>query len=490
MKDLDSLIHECDLDIRAGRPWKAAARISSLNLAKVPRKWRLPLAQICRRAGLYANGLRLLSTVNLSQNGTLEATPAEAAEYAVLLLRSGAQFEALERLKKISPEDVPEVLLYRAYAHFSVWEYKIALPLIHQYLECALSDYAQLVARTNLAFAYAETRSYPEALKLLDENIRQTEILGLRQLQSTCHTLRAQTHIQNQEFSLARVELETVKGLTDGANTNDGFLTVKWGLILQGLESKKLEPFDQLRDLAIVNHSWESWREADFYSLLVKENRERFVHLYFGTPFAEFREMMVRDFGSPPKQQTYVLGRKSSPRFDLRTGLIDGREGLALGGNLHRLFERLLSDLYQPPRLAGLFSDLFRGEYYNIASSPARVHQLLWRTRQWLKDEEIPVVIDETDGFYSLCITGDFSFRVPIERFSLTSSDQKLNQLRIAIGESVIFTARDVQEKMAISKTSAHELLKRGLSQGQITRNGTKRIPTYMFMASQALKVS
>lgn len=471
MRQYDVLIQDCDRDIRSGYPQKVAKRLAGLNLSRVPLEWRLPLAQICRRAGLYFMGLKLLNRV-IAPLPSDAISAAEAAEYSALLVRIGALSEALERLSSINTADSPEVFLYRAYAHFSLWQYEAAIQSLKEYLKKPLTPYARLIGQTNLGFAYAGNRNQALALDVLDDNINLTREGGHQQLQSTCHTLRAQVRLQLGDFASAREDLERARNLSDAGQTNDNFLATQWQLILKGLESKSQSPFDELRALAVRRHSWEACRMADFYSLQITPNRERFVHLYFGTPFEEFRQIIHKELGPRPTQPIYVLGKKSHPRLDLRTGEIDGREGLVFGGKLHQLFVALLNDFYQHSRVTALFSQLFPGEHFNVSTSPTRVHQIIWRARDWLKTENIPLEIAEDHGFYSLRIIGAFSFRVPIETLSFEIPARRITQLKEHFGNGNIFSAREAQRLLNLSKTSTHELIKHAIENGHIERTG------------------
>ncbi|MGZ3723104.1 MAG: hypothetical protein ACXVA9_09250, partial [Bdellovibrionales bacterium] len=116
MSGYAELIAACEADVRASQTQNVAKRLAKLNSARVPREFRLPLANLCRRAGLHSLGITLLTRIvhPLKNNPTEAASSPELAEYAVLLLRSGAMSEALTTLNEVSTSKVPESLLYRA----------------------------------------------------------------------------------------------------------------------------------------------------------------------------------------------------------------------------------------------------------------------------------------------------------------------------------------------------------------------------------------
>lgn len=468
--DYAELIAQCDADIRGGRPGHAGKRLAAVNSVRVPREWRLPLASICRRAGLLSLGLKLLSRVVLTDRYQVQEppTPAENAEYAVLLQRSGALREALERLNQVDANAVPDALLYRAFAHFALWEYEEALPHLKQYIMTDLSPHALTVAKINLAFALMESRHFDEAEQVLKE----LDNLESPQMRSNRHALLGQLHLQQNNLDLAQAEFETARKLVPSAQTNDQFFAVKSDMIISGLKTRDINIFKKLSEMAQANRAWEAWREADLYALKVEFTREAFVHLYTGSPLQGFRNRIRAELGSAPEQHTYVLGKKSAPRLDLRTGLIDGRKALTPGRNCHQLLDVLLHDFYRPRRVASIFSALYPNEQYDINSSPHRVHQLLSRTRDWLRAENIPVDIQESAGFYRVQLTGDFSFRVPVERQAVDLPSLHFEKLKSAFGEGQPFSAKDAHAKLQLSPATVHRVIQRGIKEGKIARTG------------------
>jgi predicted negative regulator of RcsB-dependent stress response len=479
MKSIDSLIQQCDSWIKEGRPHEVSKALSSFNTARVAREWRLPLAKICRRAGLLSLGLKLLGRIILTDRYKVqdEPTPSELTEYAVLLQRSGALSEALEKLSRVDSRQVPEALLNRAFIHFARWEFDSAIPHLKAYLQSELTPYEKAMGQANLAFALLENRQIEEAFHLLDSIVYKSS----SQLQSSIHTLRGQGLLRLRKFHLARAEFEAAKPLVSSIQTNDQFFALKWRLILEGLENKDPQAFENLRHIALKQRQWEARRDADLFSLKVDYNRERFVHLYFGTPYPAFRSQFALEQGDVPEQPIYVLGKKSAPRMDLRTGLIDDREVFNPGYKCHQLIDALLYDLYRPSRMAGLFSRMFPGEQFDILSSPHRVRQLISRTRSILRKERIPIEIAESRGFYSLNICGNFSFRIPLERQQVNLPDLHFEQLKSAFGQAAGFSAQEAQERLKLSPATIHRLLHRGMSEGKVERVGQAgRAAVYM----------
>lgn len=472
--------------IRAGRTAQAAKELHQLNTAKVPREWRLPLANLCRRAGLLNTGMRLLTPIvhpDRAKAGEVLATNAELAEYGVLLHRIGATREALHTLEKVNTAEVPDALLFRSFCHFSEWEYDGATKALEAYTAQAPSGYMNFVARVNLASAYVGGERFEEALELLARNIEEAKANSYSRLQGNCHELRAQVHLQRREFTQAREELKAA-GLLLGTNqTFDQFFVRKWSAIADGLENGDVTPVLAFREEAHARGDWESVREADRYALSIQFDESRFQHLMFGTPFESYRERICRQLGRELKQTKFLFGDLQAPVMDVSTGRVNEGSGLAAGRKCHQLIEVLLRDLYRPQRLGALFAELCPGEHFNLFSSPDRVHQLIRRTRRWIEAENLPIEIQEAKGFYSLKMTGPFAFILPLNRQPVDTMSQHFQKLCSNFKPEQVFTAREARGAIALPRSSFQLFINWAIEKGHVERFGSQRDTCYRIAA-------
>jgi tetratricopeptide (TPR) repeat protein len=484
------LIQKCESDIRLGRAGLVAKSLRHLNAARVPRLWRLPLANICRRVGHYSLGMHLLKFVPAARFPRMpQPTSAEMAEYAVLLLRSGAIHEAMSWLCRVDTAAVSEGLLYHSFAHFYQWDFESAIPLLQNYIRADLTPYARLVGKTNLgfAYAYADAKHHGAALEILTQNIEETHTNGLHQLESTCRALAAQVHVQRGDLKQAKTEIEAAQKINLELLNNDHFLVRKWSLIVEGISSRSPKPLEELRLQAVQQRDWEVLREVELYHLKIDFDMARFLHLYFGSMHAGFRQRIETYLQRTTDRKVFVLGEKKAPRFDLQTGETNGAELLNPGKQFHRMMDVLLRDFYLRQRVPGLFSLLFPGEYFNISSSPDRVHQIIRRTRGWLSEENVPCEIEEVDGFYSLTITGNFSFLVPIERGQISTADADLHKLKQIFGSHRSFTTAEAKTKLSMSTASVYRLIEKGRDTGVLIQVGSKgRSAAFKFSENKA----
>jgi tetratricopeptide (TPR) repeat protein len=469
VKRYDLLLNQCEADIRAGRPREAANRLQSLNVVKVPAEWRLPLTKISRRVGLYTLGLSLLYRRVHGDGRTAHAPPtaAELAEYGVLLLRSGALSEAESYFRRADPAQAPDAWLYQAFADFMKWDFSAAIPRLENFLKSDISDYARLVGKTNLGYALAEARQHDRACAVLDEVIQVSRNEGHHLLERNSLCYRGLTYFQEGDFARALADVSLAQKQHGDKLTNDELVTLKYRLLFEGVQNQDLKPLNQLRELAIKARDSASHREADFFSLKVKFDLERYLYLFFGTPYPAFRERLSRELGVRPEREIYVLGAKSSPRFDLSTGCVDGKPLLKPGHKCHQILDIFLRDFYQPMRINAIFSALFPGEHYSSSSSD-RVHQLIRRTRKWLLTHRIPTAIREQDEFYSLVITGAFSFRIPLTRAAIEAHSILFHELQSKFAGRSNFSAREVREQLGLPKTNAFRLLSWAVKNGRL----------------------
>lgn len=168
----------------------------------------------------------------------------------------------------------------------------------------------------------------------------------------------------------------------------------KWH-VLEAFESKSLDPLKLVKAEAARNSDWANMRDIDQFSLRVSFDEELFNHLVFGTPFKALRRRILLDLDHAPKKDFYIWGKENSPCLNVLDGTIDGRVTQKPGGKCHHLIEVLLRDFYRPLKMGELFAEIFPDDHFDIFSSPNRLHQILFRTREWLNEENIPLEIVE-----------------------------------------------------------------------------------------------
>jgi hypothetical protein len=179
----------------------------------------------------------------------------------------------------------------------------------------------------------------------------------------------------------------------------------------------------------------------------------RFRRLYVGTPFAGYKQRILRTLDVQAPTGSFILGHGGRPCLDIRSGQFAGGGNLNRGGKIHLLISVLLKDLYRPLKLAGLFGELFPEEYFAVDSSPDRVHQILRRARRWADSEGFGSFIAEDQGDFSF--NGDSGFSVKIYSGEIQIDKNQLALRHLAEwAKSRPFTAADARAVLGMSSSA------------------------------------
>lgn len=491
MIPFDTLLRECEELVRQGRDDEAQRRLRRVEPARVPRPLRLEFANLCRRCGLVAHGLRLLTPVIRppARGGTgAPATAAERCEYAMLLQRSGAVTEALAILEKIDPADDPRALLYQAFCHFNEWNYEAALPRLQSYLEHPMDDYARLIARVNLVACLLTLRRFPEAEAEIARAFRLAEESGAERLRGNLHELRAQLHMARLRHPEARADLNEAQRRLGGIQNEDLLFVRKWKAVIELRETGARAPLEKFRADAERAGDWESAREARLFLLTGRHAADDVLELVIGTPFPGYRARILEHLASLPELPArWRWGAAEGLALDLATGELTGPGAAGVrpptAKCLH-LIEALSQDLFRPQRLATLFGRLFPREHFDIFSSPQRVHQILARTRRWLAANRLPLDIVEEKGQFRLRKPERFALILPLAREPRENHQRLLQRLERDFREAPYFTGPEAAAVLGISQSRMKRVLAWGVSRNLLQRAGRGSGTTYSLRAA------
>lgn len=472
-------LKKIDALVKAAKVKEARRLISQYREAKIPRAYVLRLARLARATGLSEIAIRHLNPiVRPPAKSTVVATDLEKAVYAAVLTRIGAATEALEILQKVDKEKVPECLLYETYALVSRWNYKDTIPLLKKYVALTKLDaYSLCVGQVNLAAAYVHERKIREASTLLAVLRDKTREENLTQLYGNTLELSAQHAIFDGKWSEAGLFLSEAEKVLQESDGLDAFFVKKWRAISEMLKNpKRVEAVRKVRQSAILLKHWETVRDCDRFECIATRNEELYRHLYFGTPYADFRERLKKDFEKEPSLPEFYIWNMNGSASGNKN-VTDGKSG---GQLLHRLFKILTSDFYRPTRLAAIYSSLYPGEYFNPRSSPDRVHQAMKRLRIKLRDSRAGISIKEEDTTYSLVSSGSAGIKVYLEDPPTSHADARLAELK-KLWPKDPFTVNDVIHALGISSRSGARLLLLGVNRGVLLREGKASLTTYRF---------
>lgn len=480
--NIHSILSQCDELIRNGSSEKVHALISQIDKSSLDRNEFLPLAKICRRAGMISEGLRFLAPFSdIEKNRWRDAmTTHERAEYGVLLLKNGSRQDAIKLFSKISPSIVPDVLLNRAFCYMAEWDYDQAEHEIRKYLELDLEPYSKLIADVNLVAALINNEHWTEALEKINYLIEQLAKSERRRLLGNCLELRSQIYLKMENYTGCESDLDQCRQIFKEDESTDQLFVLKWQAYLQAKKEQSTEALVKFRAVAQKRGHWESIRETDRLALLVSADTRTLNYLVFGTPFEKYLKKIfnhfqghaaIKDLGENPFY-TYLSGLGPTQQcLHLATGRMQTDRVtdplFRLDDEILQLVSALTFDFYRPQSVAEIFYKLYPEEHFNIFTSPNRVHQVISRTRRKLKTLLLPMEVIEGIGGYRILTHSGFGIQV--ELFRHFRVDTILASVRMAFGDQY-FTVTEAAEKLNLTQTQIRRWLKEALEENAVTK--------------------
>ena len=487
-RHLEAALKEIDSGIRSGRGAAARHEIQRLSKDKIPRKFAVPLATLARRADVPLLGLRILNPiVRPTRKVKCDPSSDELVEYAFCLTNSGCHQEALKTLETVNPEQSPQAWLAKTFSLVAQWNYGATIDLLRAYCEAPLlNDYQRLVGRANLVAALVWEQKEEEAETLLSSLLDQTMSGGHHLLHGKLLSLRAQNVITCHHWDKAKEYLSAAEAFLAPMHGLDHLLIRKWHAaydLQRSRDATTLKALRAIRTEGLGIQHWETVRHCDYLEAIICKDEKLVQRVYFGTPYASFRDRLLKDFGGKvrlPENYLWSLGEKGVSQEMLDILQSESNPSIKLGQALHRTLQCLASDFYRPLRVSTIHYAIYPEEFYNPFSSPWRVHQILKRLRQKLKRDRVPLRVIETGGLYSLGAIYAVKLKVPKEIRFQPRDDFQLQRLRLVLTADA-FTVREAAKALGIAQPTALKLLQGALAKESVERNGKGRATTYRF---------
>jgi len=488
-----SFYDEIDQLVKNGKLTQAKDALRKSRQRKFPSNEIGKICLLARRCGLPELALRWLSPIVRPQGRTKSvATPDHLVEYAGALIHLGGVLEGMQIIDDVKEPLPPRAHLYWAFGCFARWEYAKSIPRLEAYIRHPeVSDYDRAMGKANLAAALAYERD-PKAHDFLVEVIAELKEKKYDRLRLNVQMSLADLSASNNAFEEGRSTLREAEASLGGGSSYDSLFLAKWFAVLdlrEGIRGaeKKLQA---VRAKALELKHWETIRNIDYHLVMKKHDRDRLARLYFGTPYPMLREKILRDFveaWSPPDTYEWIPdgAKPTSKLLDFSNSLeLEAKFSQFKAGHLGaRLVSVLVSDLYRPFNIGAIFGHLFPDEYYNYVSSPARLHQLVKRTRDATK--RLGLVISEAEGLYSLA-TSKVRLRIPREVFLVPRAQSMMAQLRTLFPEEAVFSAEQAAKALDANYWTVVKWIRSAVAEGKLEKQGAARATRYRF--SQAVK--
>ena len=478
--------------VRSGRHEEARARLKAIPASTVPRELLADFAALLRRTGSISRALKALNPIVRDPSGLTKASDRERVEYALSLVRAGANDEASRIFSAIAPDKEPDVLLYSTFALTPEWRYPETIAPLERYIGLASTGaYQKLVALVNLAAALIFCEKHAEAERVLLLAMRGAEEQGSLFLLGSLHELRAQIAIAEKEFDRAEEHLEKGGRLLGTAATIESFYVEKWRSLLGFLKdpSKNADRLAQLRAKAFAIGDWETARDCDYQALKASADSQTFEYLYAGSPTLAYRDWLSSKFPANPRPAAMYMWRLDGERapdrtmrfLDASTGETQsGRRILEAGDAPQRLLILLARDFYRPQSLGSVASRLFPEEFYHPVHTPMKLHQILARLRESLSAARLPVRVESDGGFMKL--TGRARFSIlkdwTLDTVKLDPTFLRLRPLVARFGHEA-FTAKEAAVALDVSLSTSSRLLEKACEEGIGSRLGGGKSTRY-----------
>lgn len=391
--------------------------------SRLDRKDAAEYARLCWRAKLASLGLLRLAPILSDKKA--RPTDEEKSVYGACLVQAGAVREGTALLESLKSKAHARVSLFLAFAAMTRWEHAKAVKPLRKILRArGLDEYDRLVAHLNLAACWVQTGDHGAADELVKELLERFQGDGFGRVRTNLLALGAENAFRAGQTTDAERYLAVAKQNVVGRSGLEGLQIrkLKWAVecVKKGVTPQRLTELDAIRREALRLGLWDSVRDADAYRAVYGRELEWLLRVYFGTPFASYRERLLDDYGPVDLPDFFVwnaFGRGPSGQWlDLESGLSHrGEKILRLGHADHRLVVCLASDFYRPFRLGTLYEAAYPDEPFEPTAAQRRIRQLVWKTRKSFADHALALTIDEVSGGYRLAASQPFGVRVSLD---------------------------------------------------------------------------
>jgi len=495
------LLQQTDLLIKDGKGRLARAllfeRLKERSTQPLERSSLADFANRLRRVGEFEQSIKILNPMvrpKVKAEQT-QATNNEKLEYAASLIQIAAVREGVELLQTLDLKKNSQGHLFLAFAAMGRWDYSQAVKHLRKHLDDPLiAGYEKLVGQVNLSDSLVEEGELDEALILSSQCLIEAKKKNYGLLLGNLFQIQARAFLAQKNTPKAQEVLNEAQTYLEQTENRDALYVQKWQAIVEavrkGMTKNVQRQFEAVREQAFLKRNWETLRDCDFHQARIDEDFKLARHVYFGTPYGDYRRRFQRywqkDFGISYDWRIDGGRRKAKHHLDLLTCENSAKAPLKAGQAMHRLLKSLASDFYKPATLPGLFSEVFPGQYWDPYSSRLALHQVLWRLRDWMKDSKLPLQIHESNGFYSLSSYEPMRIKTRAldetgashERLRLTHLISKVEK-RLE-NRSFEFNLRDAGRWTSIPERTLSRYFSKAIELGVLEKRGEARATRYV----------
>lgn len=401
-------------------------------------KDRVFFCSLLRRCGRSLLAIRILQPfIYPKVKSVYQASSQEKLEYASALVRLGILTEADKVFATIEVDELPIVLVRRAFLFISQWDFKKSNELLISYIQHPKAEaYDIAVAEVNYLQGLTYLGKIPEAMKLFES--LQGKLEGRKLLLAAIYEFASESQRLLKNYSLSLDLITKAQSYLDNQDSIDAFLIEKQLIITKGYHrpnKASIHALMALKKEAMRRQHYESIRDIDLHLGILLRSPRILNKVYWGTRSSFYKERLL----SLAKEHKIVLNleefkfkKNKGTSLNSQNGLLKNALGPSLlksNQALHRLLKSLLSDFYKPQTLFGLFNDVYQNEIFFPKHSPDKMHQLIKRFRSFLLKSHIPLELIYHQKKYTFKITNDFTLSATAD-YSFTWQKQLENHLK------------------------------------------------------------
>ncbi len=476
-------LEEIEELISAGQSARARKLLEGLRVSKIPRNRMSTVANLCRRVGLAELALKILKSVVRSSNSQVKAKANEVVVYAQALSSIGGSEEAIRLLNNdYILQEEPKASLYLAFAYFAQWDYQTALVHLENFLNrIEKGTYIYYIGQVNCVAALVTLARYKEAKEFLEPLIQDLDSRKHTVLAGNCRELLAQVFFNQNKLEKASILLDQALELLGDQKYPDALFVKKWQALIDlkkdrtSKEARK--KIEWIRNKAREIDHFETLRDVDYHTSLIDGDRELFNRVYFGSPFAAYRQKMKKSSKMPVDLSfRRNFSNLQAKKYIEINSLIEGPEALFAKGSLyHRLLYQLSLDFYRPIRIPTLFSKLYSDEFFEPESSSQKMKMLISRLRKIIAP--LGLKIEEKSGKGYL-LTADSKVGLIYRAIEKKPPSSRLHSRFKEICEHFSdqdFSCEDVSQFFDVSPRTAVRWLNEYCEQGMMEKIGVKK---------------
>ena len=466
--------------LTSGRSKEARLAFLKLKLSRVPQHLVCDFSALSRRLNCPNRGIRLLQpVVNQHRGGLHLAKSRELAEYGELLTCVGGWHEARKIFGEVDPSSFPDILLFKAYQEMTRWNYTKSSEHLEAYLNHDLAPYSKLRGQLNLGISYGATAN-EMAFPILEGVLKATENSEHLLVNSSAKANLGAFLVLKGDIRLGSRMIQDSLDAMAGSHLRYLLFGERWLAYARALEGQTsaIEEVRRTGEKSKELELFESYRDSFLMLAKIQKRPELARDLYMGTPFKAYRQRIL-DWTGIDEPRDFLKNSGGEFQLDLRQGLVNGE--LEIEPLIRDFLRVLVSDCYKPKRVGEIFGDLYKNEYYDPVHSPNRVSQLIFRTRSFLKQSDLPFSLKSEGGRLQLNLSEAVEVRSlnSLESASIVDRDTDRLFEEYGYGE---FKSREAAEAVGRPFRTLIRKLNKLVDSGQLLKRQAGRDVLYKFV--------